>query len=72
MQQPPPIWVFRVLHAGSVQLFNWNERPTGGVTLDLQERMHGFRRLQIVNVAMLDKINLFGVCLCLVLFELGI
>ena len=63
VQQPPPIWVLRVLHAGGVQLDSWYERPTGGVTLDIEERMHGFRSLQVVDVAMLDKIWLSGGCL---------
>ena len=63
VRQPPPIWVLRVLHAGCVQLDSWYERPTGGVTLDVEERIHGFRRLQVVDVAMLDKIWLSGVFL---------
>ena len=63
MQQPPPIWMLRVLHAGRVQLGSWYERPTQGVPLDLEERIHGFWRLLVVDVAVLDKIWLSGGCL---------
>jgi len=60
VQQPPPIWMLRVLHAGCVQLGSWYERPTQGVPLDLEQCIHGFRRLQVVDVAVLDKIWLSG------------
>ena len=60
VQQPPPIWMLRVLHAGCVQLDSWYERPTQGVPLYVEERIDGFRRLQVVHVAVLEKIWFSG------------
>ena len=34
VQQPSPLWMQRMLHAGSVQLFDRNERPTSFVSLN--------------------------------------
>ena len=54
VQQPTPIGMRRMLHAGGVELSNWNERPARHVAVDVEERVHEFRRLQIVNVAVLQ------------------
>jgi hypothetical protein len=45
----------RMLHAGCVQLGSWYERPARGVPLDAEELLHGLRRLQVVDVAALEK-----------------
>ena len=61
VQQPPPLRMQRMLHAGCVQLVCWYERPARCVPLDVEERVDGLRRLQVVNAAVLEKELLFGV-----------
>ena len=64
--------MLRVLHAGCVQLGSWYERPASGVPLDAEERVHGLRRLQIVDIAVLEKRLLSGVLLRRVAFVLSV
>ena len=56
--------MLRVLHAGCVQLGSWYEWPTVSVPLDLEERIDAFGRLQVVDVAVLEKIWFSGGFLC--------
>ena len=55
VQQPPPLRMQRMLHAGCVQLVSWYERPPSCVPLDAEERTNGLRRLQVVDAAVLEK-----------------
>jgi len=52
-----------MLHAGCVQFGSWDERPARGVPLDLEERVHGLWRLQVVDTAMLEQSMLASVFL---------
>ena len=40
-----------MLHTGRVQLGNWYERPALGIALNIEERVHGFWRSQVMHVA---------------------
>ena len=51
------------MDAGCVQLGSWYERPARGVPLDVEERVYGLRRLQVVDVAVLEKKLLSGLVL---------
>ena len=46
-----------------MQLLMWYERPALSVAVDVEEHVHGLRRLQIVNAIMLDKGMMPGVFL---------
>ena len=61
-----------MLDAGCVQLGSWYERPARGVPLDAEERVYGLRRLQVVDVAVLEKILLSGALLRRVTFVVSV
>ena len=44
-----------MLYAGRVQLRKWDQRSAPGVALYIQESMHGLRRLQVVDVPVLEE-----------------
>ena len=72
VQQPPPLRMQRMLHAGCAQLVNWYERPARCVPFDAEERVNGLRRLQVVNAAVLEKELLSGVLLQRVTFLVSV
>ena len=57
-----------MLHAGSVQLVSWYERPARCVPLDAEELVNGLRRLQVVGAAVVEKELMSGVLLRRVTF----
>ena len=61
-----------MLHAGCVQLGGWYERPPRGVALDAEQRVHGLQRLQVVDVAALEKRLLSDVLLPRVTFVVSV
>ena len=61
-----------MLHAGCVQLVSWYERPARCVPLDVEERVDGLWRLQVVNAAVLEKECLSGVLLQRVSFVVSV
>ena len=61
-----------MLHAGCMQLVSWYERPARCVPFDTEERVNGFRRLQVVNAAVLEKELLSGVLLQRVSFVVSV
>ena len=56
--------------AGCAQLVSWYERPARCVPLDVEERVSGLRRLQIVNAVVFERKLLSGVLLLLQLLPL--
>ena len=60
VQQPSPLRIKRMLHAGCMELVSWHEWPTRCVPLDIEERVDGLPRLQVVSVAVLQEDELSG------------
>ena len=55
MQEPSPISILRMLNAARMQFRRWDEGPSFGIALHVQECMNTLRRLQVVHTVMLAK-----------------
>ena len=72
VQQPPPLRMQRMLHAGCVQLVSWYERPARCVPLDAEERVNGLPVRSAVEYAIIICLHCSLWCQLLVRHEVAV